>query len=42
VRPRRSSAASDESGGTAGNQVCFPWVGGGWEVEGRRTSADMG
>ena len=34
VRPRRSSAASDESGGTAGNQVCFLWMGGGWK-EGR-------
>lgn len=31
VRPRRSSAASDESGGTAGNQVCFPGMGGGGE-----------
>jgi hypothetical protein len=29
VRPRRSSAASDESGGTAGNQVCFSLDGGG-------------
>jgi hypothetical protein len=38
VRPRRLSAASDESGGTAGNQVCFL----GWGVSKRGTGADVG